>query len=72
MELPAKLLILTDPHEIKQAVKAGDLISALWDFDNWLRSEYKYQGNEAAYDIRQKMHEILQESYSISLDDLLM
>ena len=32
------------------------------DFDNYLRSEYKYHDNEAAYDMRNKFREMLNEN----------
>lgn len=36
--------------------------SALVEFDQWLRSEYKYNGNEAMYEVRQKLNEFINEN----------
>ena len=33
--------------------------SALCEFDEWLRSEYKYNGKDEMYPIRMKLHEII-------------
>ena len=65
-----KVLIIRDELEIKQAVLLPGLLSALWDYDNWIRAEYKYRENEPAYDIRKKFHEFLNDK-GINLDDLI-
>ena len=36
--------------------------SALVEFDQWLRSEYKYNGKEQMYEVRQKLNEIINEN----------
>jgi hypothetical protein len=36
--------------------------SALVEFDQWLRSEYKYNGNEAMYEVRKKLNEFINEN----------
>ena len=61
---------ITDPEDIKRAVKALDLCLCLWDIDQHLRSEYKYGDNEAAYAIREKVYEIMNQ-YDINLDSLI-
>jgi RNase P/RNase MRP subunit POP5 len=43
---------------------------ALWDIDQYLRSESKYKDNEMAQEIREKMFEIMGE-YGLSFDDLI-
>ena len=35
---------------------------ALTEFDNWLRSEYKYNGNEAMFEVRKKLNEFINEN----------
>jgi hypothetical protein len=35
---------------------------ALVEFDQWLRSEYKYNGNEPMYEVRQKLNEFINEN----------
>ena len=58
-----------------RAVKATDLAIALWNMDQYLRSQTKYgELNEHAYtalqDARDKLHEIMSD-HSIDLDELL-
>ena len=36
--------------------------SALCEFDNWLRSEYKYNGKEAMFEVREKLNEFINEN----------
>ena len=36
--------------------------SSLVEFDNWLRSEYKYNGNEAMYEVREKLQQFINEN----------
>ena len=36
--------------------------SALVEFDNWLRSEYKYNGNEAMFEVRKKLNEFINDN----------
>ena len=36
--------------------------SALVEFDQWLRSEYKYNGNEPMYKVREKLNEIINDN----------
>ena len=36
--------------------------SALVEFDQWLRSEYKYNGNEAMFEVRKKLNEFINEN----------
>jgi hypothetical protein len=35
---------------------------ALCEFDNWLRSEYKYNGKELMYEVREKLNEFINEN----------
>jgi hypothetical protein len=52
----------SDPSVDSRAIrhlKADDYFYALWEIDQMLRSEYKYNGKEEAYDLRVKMGEIL-------------
>ena len=34
----------------------------LVEFDNWLRSEYKYNGNEPMFEVRKKLNEFINEN----------
>jgi len=69
IDIGGKALIITDEDDILRSVAALDLCSVLWDFDNYLRSEYKYRDVEYAFDVREKLHEIMSE-HNIDLDKL--
>lgn len=67
-----------DREAHKRAVKSLDLVLALWDIDQYLRSQIKY-GDEIELtdeqfttldETREKLHSILRE-YNISFDELL-
>ena len=61
-------LTTTNKREFQQALKATDYLLALWDMDQWLRGQIKYEGKE--YDeVREELHNIL-ERHGIDLDDL--
>jgi hypothetical protein len=51
-----------DKVEFDFATNAVNYYSALVEFDQWLRSEYKYNGNEAMFEVRQKLNEIINEN----------
>ncbi|HRY32131.1 MAG TPA: hypothetical protein P5531_04095 [Bacteroidales bacterium] len=70
MEIPAKILIIIDPTEIRRAMKAGEALSLLFEFDQWLREEIKYRDKNEYTDVRDKLHSILDDR-GINLDDLL-
>ncbi len=60
-----------------RAVKAVDMASALWDMDQYLRSQTKYAPDSmpsevygALQETRDKLHEIMSD-HSIDLDELL-
>lgn len=65
-----------DRNEHERMMKSLDLCLALWDIDQYLRSQTKYNDNltQEQYDVldlaRTKFYEIMNER-SISLDDLL-
>lgn len=50
-----------DAADHKMAVAARDLATALWDLDQWLRSEIKYRDQAALQPARTKLNEILTE-----------
>jgi len=35
---------------------------ALFEFDQWLRSEYKYNGKEEMFEVRKKLNEFINEN----------
>jgi hypothetical protein len=67
---------IDDVTSHKRAIKSLDMILALSDFDNHLRSELKYNENlsEVEYDLldktREKLYQIMNE-HNVSIDELL-
>ena len=51
-----------DKEEFDFANNAVNYYSALCEMDQWLRSEYKYNGNEAMVAVREKLNEIINEN----------
>ena len=51
-----------DKEDFDFANNAVNYYSALCEFDQWLRSEYKYNGNEAMVEVREKLNEIINEN----------
>lgn len=51
-----------DKEDFDFANNAVNYYSALVEFDQWLRSEYKYNGNEAMVVVREKLNEIINEN----------
>lgn len=79
----AKAILEFDLNDIddrvshKISVKALDMLSSLWEFDQHLRSEIKYNSermSEEVYEeyekMRDKLHVILNEN-NISFDELI-
>ena len=66
-----------DKMDHLRAIKALDMASALWDMDQYLRSQTKYAPDsmpsevcDALIETRDKLHEIMND-HSIDLDELL-
>jgi hypothetical protein len=51
-----------DKEDFDFVTNAVNYYSALCEFDQWLRSEYKYNGNEAMVEVREKLNEIINEN----------
>ena len=51
-----------DKEDFDFATNAVNYYSALCEFDQWLRMEYKYNGNEAMVEVRKKLNEIINEN----------
>ena len=51
-----------DKEDFDFATNAVNYYSALVEFDQWLRSEYKYNGNEPMFEVREKLNEIINEN----------
>ena len=58
-----------DEQECLRMVKSLDLCLVIFNFDQWLRSEIKYQ-NEPYQLARDKLYETMDE-YGINLDELI-
>jgi hypothetical protein len=60
-----------DHSEFQTAVKATDLSLVIWDLDQWLRENYKYNKGDISVDsaekVREKLREIMFE-YSLSFE----
>ena len=51
-----------DKEDFDFATNGINYYSALCEFDNWLRSEYKYNGNESMFEVRKKLNEFINEN----------
>jgi hypothetical protein len=51
-----------DKEDFDFANNGINYYSALCEFDNWLRSEYKYNGNEPMFEVRKKLNEFINEN----------
>jgi len=51
-----------DKEDFDFATNGINYYSALFEFDNWLRSEYKYNGNEPMFEVRKKLNEFINEN----------
>ena len=63
---------LDDPEDREshlRCVKSSDMISVLWDFDQWLRTEIKHN-NKNYQEARDELYRTMDE-YNINLDELI-
>jgi hypothetical protein len=51
-----------DKEDFDFANNGINYYSVLTEFDNWLRSEYKYNGNEPMFEVRKKLNEFINEN----------
>ena len=59
----------TNQNEALQIMKATKYLMALWDIDQWLRSEIKYSNKNEYQPVRDELYNILGNN-GISLDEL--
>jgi hypothetical protein len=68
-----KILIVIDPLEVKQAIKANDMLSVLWDLDKHLNDLIRYNEDHtlsnAADKIRERFWELMNDA-GISFEEL--
>jgi len=48
-----------DQEYFNHATNGSNYYHALFEMDDWLRSEYKYNGKEEMYEVREKLREII-------------
>jgi len=51
-----------DKENFDFATNGINYYSALVEFDQWLRSEYKYNGNEPMFEVREKLNKFINEN----------
>ena len=51
-----------DQERFDFATNGLNYYSALTEFDQWLRSEYKYNGKEEMYAVREKLNQIINDN----------
>ena len=51
-----------DQYDFNHATNGFNYYMALVEMDEWLRSEYKYNGKEEMYEVREKLREIILEN----------
>ena len=51
-----------DRDDFNYATNGFNYYMALVEMDEWLRSEYKYNGKEEMYEVREKLREIILEN----------
>jgi hypothetical protein len=51
-----------DKEDFDFATNGINYYSALTEFDNWLRSEYKYNGNEPMFEAREKLQQFINDN----------
>ena len=56
-----------DQDDFNYANNGFKYYMALVEMDQWLRSEYKYNGKEEMYEVREKLREIIFEN-NVKLD----
>lgn len=62
------ILEFEDRNELSFALEGRDWYLSMWDLDQWLRSEIKYnEKHDELQPVRDKLYEILQD-YELSFD----
>ena len=51
-----------DKEDFDFATNGINYYLALCEFDQWLRSEYKYNGKEETYAVREKLNQIINDN----------
>ena len=64
------LSIPEDQQDFDRVTKALNMAVAIWEYDQYLRGEYKHGENEHAYAFRKKFREFLTDN-DLDIDRLL-
>jgi len=51
-----------DKEDFDYATNGFNYYMALYQMDEWLRGEYKYNGNEPMYKVREKLNQIINDN----------
>ena len=62
MKATLEFYLPEDQDEFGYATMGFNYYMALVEMDEWLRSEYKYNGKEEMYEVREKLREIILEN----------
>ena len=62
MKAILKFNLPEDNQEFELAAKASKMYCTLWEFDQWLRGEIKYNGKELN-EVRDKLREIMNDNH---------
>ena len=67
MKATLKFNLPEDREDFNHANNGFNYYMALVEMDQWLRSEYKYNGKEEMYEVRNRLREIISEN-NVKLD----
>jgi len=59
MKATLEFYLPEDNEQFNHANNGFNYYMALVEMDQWLRSEYKYNGKEEMYEVREKLREII-------------
>lgn len=59
-----------DQTEFNRTTKALAMALSIYQYDQWMRSQYKYEGKEEYYELREKFREFLDEN-NVNIDEIL-
>ena len=62
MKAKLEFYLPEDQDEFNYATNGFNYYMALVEMDEWLRGEYKYNGKEEMYQVREKLREIILEN----------
>lgn len=52
-----------DQEDFNHATNGFNYYMALVQIDEWLRAEYKYNGNQEMWEVREKLREIISDNF---------